>query len=411
MKLARDLVWQGSNIFVTGGAGVGKSTFISMLKSEGLRFLFLAPTGLIASNGVVKGSTLHSFFMIPFGYANTKYMKALPPPKMEILKNVDAIVIDEVSMVRSDVFNYVDEMLKSAIGNSLPFGGKQIILLGDLFQLPPIVSSQAERDVLRDVHNGKYFFQTVSFRNGEFKTIEFDKVFRQSDEVFVNVLNRVKTGQATSEDFNLLNSNVKTGQDGLVVTTINSVVDIYNENELMMESGEEFHSKAVVDGDFNFKNTKMLETLKLKKGCRVLVIMNGLGYSNGTLGRFVTVNAGGELIVRTDRGDNVIIPLHEVQTVELTYDKEKKEVIEKVVGTCKQYPVVLGYAVSVHKCQGMTFDKMIFDIGRGAFDTGQLYVALSRCKTIDGLTLTKPISKEDMMVDRDVVNFYANLNK
>lgn len=410
MKNAEMEISAGVNIFITGGAGVGKSTFIKYMNNKGLDFIFLAPTGLIASNGVVAGSTLHSFFKIPFGLADSRNLKSsLSQHSMYLLKKVDCIIIDEVSMVRSDTFDFIDVSLRNALGNDVPFGGKQIILIGDLFQLPPVVSSVAENQALNHLYGGKYFFQTRSFKYANFKTIEFTQVFRQKDEIFVDVLNGVKTGTCTQKDVDLLNSRVTRETSGIVLTTTNRIVDSYNQQELMMLDGEEENYHASYQGEINWNNTRLQQRLDLKIGCRIMTIFNNneKGFSNGTLGEYRGMNASGEIIMLTDSGSTVYVPVIIYSNKKQKFNISSEKIDEEILGSITQYPVVLAYASSVHKSQGMTFDSLTFDIGNGVFDTGQLYVALSRCKTLNGLCLRKPLSMSDIMVDKNVVEFYS----
>jgi len=408
MSRAEAYIQAGRNVFLTGGAGVGKSTFIKYLRDKGLNFVFLAPTGLIASNGVVSGSTLHSFFKIPFGLADTRSLKEMSDFNLKLLRASDCVIIDEVSMVRSDTFHYVDYAMRNAMRNDTPFGGKQVILIGDLFQLPPVVSSLAERQALEHFHKGKYFFQTTSFFYSQFVIVELTKVFRQTDQVFIDVLNKIKTGTASQEDLDLINQNVGKKSEGVILTPTNKVVDSYNDSELMMLSGDYEHYEAVVTGDVDFKNTRLQSKLTLKEGCKIMALVNSDGYQNGTIGYYRGISGNGELIMETLEGNVVMIPKLIWHNTKKQFDQAKEEFHETAIGSIQQYPVTLAYASSIHKSQGMTFDCMLFDIGNGVFDSGQLYVALSRCKSLEGLSLAKPITLSAIMVDKVIVDFYKN---
>lgn len=418
MKAIADDVWIGKNIFITGGAGVGKSSLIAELKKQGLNFLFLAPTGLIAANGVVKGKTLHSFFRIPFKIDRDTGVLPLGEYNMNMLNSVDAIVIDEVSMVRSDVFKYIDLSLQANCRNEKPFGGKQIILVGDVFQLPPVVAHGAEKQALEDSFGGRYFFQTDSFKNGGFSCHELTKVFRQKDEVFVEILNDIKRGKINYSNLKKLNTrNISNDDDkGIIITPTNRSVDKYNASMLSMESGKELSFKASVEGDFDFSKSRFRETLLLKKGCKVMMITNNYeeGFTNGDIGKLVSVDEETGILTVKRESDGKLCKIRKGEDVTevLTYDRKEKKILSKVVGRCYQYPLVLAYCISVHKSQGMTFSSVVFDKGAGVFDFGQLYVALSRCRTLDTLFLPKPISEEDIFVDDNIVEFYeTQINK
>lgn len=407
MKKIELSIMAGSNVMITGGAGVGKSSFLKYLRKLGHNFIFLAPTGMIAMGGVIRGTTIHSFFKIPIGGAlrndhvtNINLEYVLP-----LIKSASMIIIDEISMVRSDVFQTIDNTLKAFLGNNEPFGGKQIILVGDVYQLPPIVSSVADRRMLIDEYGSKYFFGTQAFRNGKFQVHELTKIFRQKDEIFINILNKVKIGKADQLCLNILNNNVPSKSDNsVIITTKNSIVDSYNQNELDMLPSDEEIFVCDKTGNINTKNVRAPEILKLKNGCKIMTLINGNGYNNGTIGTYCG-SKDSKLLMKLSDDKIVEIDKYEFKNVEFKYNKDQRNIEEDVKGSMIQYPVTLAYAISCHKSQGMTFDNIVFDIGGGAFDSGQTYVALSRCTSLQGLKITGKVTVDDIWVDKDVDEF------
>jgi energy-coupling factor transporter ATP-binding protein EcfA2 len=355
MKNIEHAIMAGSNVMVTGGAGVGKSTFIKYLKGLGHNFVFLAPTGMVAMGGAVRGTTIHSFFKIPFGGAlRNDYVTNINQEfTLPIIKHASMIIIDEISMVRSDVFQTIDNTLRAFMKNDSPFGGKQIILVGDVYQLPPIVSNQSDKRLLMDEYGSKYFFGTDAFRNGKFSVFELTKIFRQKDEVFINILNSIKYGTADNQCLNILNTNVPIKTDkSVIITTKNNSVDAYNQQELdlLVETEETFVADIV--GIINTKNVRSPEILKLKKGCKIMTLVNnGTLYNNGTIGTYVGYNDS-EKTLKMELPDGKIVNIskYEFKNVEFKYNKEKRSVDEDIRGTMSQYPVTLAYSISVHKC-------------------------------------------------------------
>ncbi|WP_297335586.1 helix-turn-helix domain-containing protein [Algoriphagus sp.] len=420
-------------IFLTGKAGTGKTTFLRNLSHQThKRYLVLAPTGIAALHA--KGVTIHSQFLLPLGsflpvnepegnftdqYGfYTQHTLARKHPlnqlRKSVLRAVDLLVIDEVSMLRADVLDAIDYRMRSVKGNfSQPFGGVQLLLIGDLYQLPPIVRDH-EWQVLSRFYNSMHFFEAKALQNSGLVYLELDKIFRQQDEEFIQVLNNLRNNQITTEDIRLLNRHfksvdqIKEQKDCITITTHNYKADQINQKELQALESESFFFPAEIEGDFPESLFPLPEKLELKEGAQVMFIKNDTSgtaqYFNGKLARVVKLK-NGEVTVKME-GDDLTFQLRRElwENKKYVVNSETKELEEEVIGTFSHYPIKLAWAVTVHKSQGLTFDKAIIDVGQ-AFAPGQVYVALSRLRSLDGLTLRSRIQSDLIYSDHQVVQF------
>ncbi len=416
------------SVFLTGKAGTGKSTFLKYLTATTKKkFVVLAPTGIAAVNA--GGQTLHSFFKLPFKpilpddpefssasriRSRMKYNKSM----VKLLKKLDLIIIDEVSMVRADTIDFIDKLLRTYCGNTRqPFGGKQLLLVGDVFQLEPVITGDT-RDVLSNYYTqGMFFFNAMAFADLSIVPIELTKVFRQTDEIFIGLLDRVRVAQPLRADIELLNTKVNPLEAGaekdftMTIATRRDIVDRINETRLSHIRRPERRYTGEITGEFPDNSLPSDKELIVKEGAQVVFVKNDMErrWVNGTIGRIA--EAGDDIIiVETEDGKKHEVEPEVWENVRYEYDEEKKEVKEIVIGTFKQFPLKLAWAITIHKSQGLTFDKVIIDVGQGAFSGGQTYVALSRCRSLEGITLRSAIDPRDIFVNRRVVNFSRTFN-
>lgn len=416
------------SVFLTGKAGTGKSTFLKYLTATTKKkFVVLAPTGIAAVNA--GGQTLHSFFKLPFKpilpddpefssvsriKSRMKYNKSM----VKLLRSLDLIIIDEVSMVRADTIDFIDKLLRTYCGNMRqPFGGKQLLLVGDVFQLEPVITGDT-RDVLSNFYTeGMFFFNAMAFADISIVPIELTKVFRQTDDTFISLLDRVRVARPLPGDIALLNTKVNTqetasGKDfTMTIATRRDIVDRINETRLAMIRRPDRHYMGEITGDFPDNSLPTDKELVVKEGAQVVFVKNDMDrrWVNGTIGRIV--EAGDDIIiVETEDGKKHDVERELWENVRYEYDEEKKQVKEIVIGTFKQFPLKLAWAITIHKSQGLTFDKVIIDVGQGAFSGGQTYVALSRCRSLEGITLRSAIDWRDIFVNQRVVNFSRSFN-
>jgi ATP-dependent exoDNAse (exonuclease V) alpha subunit len=399
------------NIFITGKAGSGKSTFINIIrKNTKKKIAVLSPTGLSAIN--VKGQTIHSFFHFPPRLLTEEVIHNFKG-NTRVFKAIDMIIIDEVSMVRADMLDTIDWFLrKHGRDEFQPFGGCQMVLVGDLFQLPPVVNS-SEKEIIYARYETPYFFSSSVFKLNKFRIIEFSQIFRQTDVEFIRFLNLVRTGEVNSEDMRKLNKNVtdKLNDNYITLTTTNSIANAINEKHLNEMDSKLFVFPAIIEGNFptEGKSLPIDLDLKLKKGARVMFVRNDKSkrWLNGTLGTVKDLEEG-MIKVKIDKSDGgkvVEVKKEEWENIKYSYDPISHMVEENVLGKLIQYPLRLAWAVTIHKSQGMTFDQINLDFSRSPFAHGQTYVALSRSRSLNGISLTQEIWPNDVIVDEQILNF------
>ena len=402
-----------SSFFLTGRAGTGKTTFLRKVqKLVDKQFITLAPTGVAAI--LAGGDTIHSFFGLPMDVCYPGTMGKMNEARIQTLLHTDTIIIDEVSMVRCDIIDAIDYTMRKTLRSSLPFGGKQVIFVGDMFQLPPVIARKEERELMHDLYQADdcFFYKADVIKRMRLVKIEFQKVYRQDDTQFLDILEHVRLNKVTPEDLMHLNRRVcqPTKEDGMVITLAsrNSTADAINEKCLAEIDSEEYVYEGTVQGKFEEKRFPVEMTMRLKVGAQVMFTRNDQHkrWANGTLGK-VTKLAKDEVQVTTNAGKTYVVPNCSWDSVTYEYDKEAKKLKKEVTGTFTQYPLKLAWAITVHKSQGMTFEKMSLDLSKGMFAAGQLYVALSRVQSLDGLFLSKGIIPQYCHTNREVLS-YAN---
>lgn len=412
------------SFFLTGKAGTGKTTFLKQLrKTTSKQLAVVAPTGVAAINA--GGVTIHSFFQLPFtpfvptpeGRLNLTRKIKMSGRKRKVLQELELLVIDEISMVRADVLDEIDTVLRHyRFRHNEPFGGVQVILIGDLYQLAPVAIAE-EWKVLSPYYSSPYFFDSQVIREHPLLYVEFDKIFRQSDAAFIRLLNAVRDDKLSHEDFCLLQKqydpqfDISKHPDHILLTTHNAKADRVNEQEMARLKGEEYTFGAVIKGEFPEKSYPNNATLRLKKGARVMFIANDTEtprkYFNGKIGTIAEIDDEHILVHCDDCNDDIEVH-HEIwQNIRYTVNETTKQIEEKELGSFKQYPLRLAWAITIHKSQGLTFDKVAIDI-EAAFTAGQVYVALSRCRSLEGITLLSNLNQSTLTMDKNVLS-YASL--
>lgn len=425
---AYDLVQKTrESVFLTGKAGTGKSTFLKVISEEtDKKHVILAPTGIAAIN--VRGETIHSFFQIPIGpilpgdarLDNPKFRKE----KIKLIKELDLIIIDEISMVRVDVIDAIDKVLRQITKQkNRPFGGKQLLFVGDLFQLEPVVTGDTWQ-ILDQFYNTPYFFGAKIFQAINLVNIELQKVYRQSDQQFISLLNSLRNGEIGRTELSLLNQRVDPWFEHspeafyITLTTTRKIADQINKKNLEKLNGYTQIFEGEIQDNFPTKHLPTDQDLKLKIGSQVMFIRNDheggeengeRRWVNGTIGKVEDFEEDG-IVVRLQDDQVHKVKMAVWESIKYEYDDEKNQVEERVEGTFRQYPLKLAWAVTIHKSQGLTFDQCIIDLGRGAFAAGQLYVALSRCRSLEGLILKSEVERKDAIVRREVLDFYQTMN-
>lgn len=404
-----------SSFFLTGKAGTGKTTFLQTVQKEiDKNFIVLAPTGIAAM--LAGGETIHSFFGLPLQICTPKTIGNINRSKISIIKKVDTIIIDEVSMVRCDVIDAIDYTLRYVMKNSLPFGGKQMVFVGDLFQLPPVLRKE-ESEIMDDLYNtmSPFFFKARALKRLALPCIEFVKVYRQKDDVFLSILDSIRFNRASYGELSVLNKCVDrpipSNERIITLCTRNDEASKINMSKLNLLDSEEFCFDAKVEGDIKLDaNLPAEKKLSLKCGAQVIFVRNDLSrrWVNGTIGTISKLSQD-EIQVVTESGEYKVSPVS-WESYKYEYNSKEKKIVKTLVGTYTQFPLKLSWAITIHKSQGMTFDKMILDLSRGVFSKGQLYVALSRVRSLDGLFLVKPVSFGHIGTSEEVISFANRFN-
>lgn len=430
------------SIFLTGKAGTGKSTFLRYVcHNTKKKHVILAPTGIAAINA--GGQTMHSFFKLPFHplvpddprYQGRRLRDFLRYNKehIKMLRELELIVIDEISMVRADIIDFMDRILRTYTGNwRIPFGGKQMLFIGDVFQLEPVVKSD-ERDILMRFYPNPYFFSARVFHEIELVSIELTKVFRQKDAGFIRALDHIRMGEISPLEMQLLNLRVKEQKVGaaqedaevadkpteeeptlnIVLATRRDNVDYINQTNLEKLPGGASKFRGVINGDFPESSLPTLMELELKCGAQIIFVKNDRDkqFVNGTLGTIVHIDEEEQEIgVITEDGREVLVKPDIWENVRYTYNELEKKIDEEVLGSFSQFPLRLAWAITIHKSQGLTFKQVTIDLTGGTFAGGQAYVALSRCTSLDGMTLCRPLSQADIFVRPEITRFANNFN-
>ena len=439
LRIAWDFVENtGRSIFLTGKAGTGKTTFLkTVVEKSRKRCIVVAPTGVAAINA--GGVTIHSFFQLPFSpyvpgakVESRSSSAGLQPTgrktfdfgreKRKIIASIDLLIIDEISMVRADLLDAIDAVLRRFRDHSLPFGGAQLLMIGDLAQLTPVVTPEDEK-VLKPYYDTPYFFGSKSLAQIDYVTIQLEHVYRQQDSSFIELLNQVRSGHPSPQVLDKLNSRVKTTPDPITaaaergpgeafirLTTHNQLANYYNETELQKLPGTSYNFRAEVEGTFPDYAYPTAETLVLKRGAQVMFVKNDPSgnhlYYNGRIGR-VTYVDNRQILVLCD-GDEKAIEVEplEWENTRYTLNEATREIEADVQGIFRQYPLRLAWAITIHKSQGLTFDRAIIDAGQ-SFAPGQVYVALSRCRTLEGLVLASPLPARAIINDQRVDSYIA----
>ena len=418
------LAWQfientGTHLFLTGKAGTGKTTFLRRLREQSpKRMVVLAPTGIAAINA--GGVTIHSFFQLSFApfVPDTTLNSAqihyrINKEKRNIIRSMDLLVIDEISMVRADLLDAVDATLRRYRDREKPFGGVQLLMIGDLQQLAPVVKD-SEWEMLRHYYETPYFFASCALRETTYMTIELEKVYRQSDTFFLSLLNKIRENKADDEVLNELNKRYQRDfqppkEEGYIrLTTHNNQAQRINDRELASLPGKAYSFRAEVKDDFPEYSYPADEVLTIKEGAQIMFLKNDVSsekrYYNGMIGEVVTVNETGMFVRGKDSEHEFQLLQEEWGNYKYVLNEETKEITEEIAGVFRQYPIRLAWAITIHKSQGLTFERAIID-ARNSFAHGQTYVALSRCKTLDGMVLESPLRREAIISDSVVDNF------
>ena len=417
------------SVFLTGKAGTGKSTFLKYICNHTKKkYVVLAPTGIAAINA--GGVTLHSFFKLPFrpmlpddpdlslSHGRIFEFFKYPKEKRKIIAEVDLIIIDEISMVRADIIDCVDRILRVYSGNMrLPFGGKQLLFVGDVFQLEPVVPSD-QKEILSLFYASPFFFSARVFKDINLVPIELQKVYRQTDSVFINILDRIRNNAARKQELDTLNGryfpSFEPQNEDMYITlaTRRDQVDFINEKKLAELPGEEYVSVGKIEGDFPESSLPTQLNLSIKEQAQVIFFDNDYErrWVNGTIGMVSGIDENGNVYVLLESGVEHLVEPTSWRNYKYKYNEKEKRIEEEIVGTFEQLPIRLAWAITVHKSQGLTFSRVVVDLTGGVFAGGQTYVALSRCTSLEGLVLKSKISSRDIFIRKEIVEFSQIFN-
>jgi len=407
----------GKSVFITGRAGTGKSTLLNHFRqTTEKKVAVLAPTGVAALN--VMGQTIHSFFGFKPNITPERVRIVRSGDDRNIYRKLDAIVIDEISMVRADLLDCVDRFLRlNGRRKDRPFGGLQMIFIGDLYQLPPVATG-AERQIFRSLYESPYFYSAGVFSSLEMEFVELEKIYRQHDDTFIRLLNAIRNNSITEDDLTLLNQRCLPDFEPppdefyIYLTTTNALAEEVNNRQLTRLNGTLYTFTGRIEGEFGREYLPTAVDLQVKEGAQIMMLNNDAEgrWVNGSIGKILDILPGrnSEHIVVAELADGGVVEITPYTWEIFRFFAEDGQLKSEVVGRFRQYPLMLAWAVTIHKSQGKTFDRVIIDIGKGAFAHGQTYVALSRCTTLDGIVLRRPILKKHVLMDYRVLKFLTH---